>query len=144
MIIIMLVMVIVIIINNVSYFCCCCWNCIAHSWWLWSWFLHWPLITTTSLGKPRIISCLPFLSTLDPTLSSINHCILFSTAKNSDAFGTSWLRTIFIKWFKLHVYGKRQRPKVRFKLRISQNRKWADKNSSKQFLWIKNCLRLLI
>ena len=47
------------------------------------------LITTTSLGKPRIISCLPFLSTPDPTLSSINHCILFSTAKNSDAFGTS-------------------------------------------------------
>ena len=22
----------------------------------------------------------------------------------------------------------------------SQNRKWADKNSSKQFLWIKNCV----
>ena len=48
-----------------------------------------PLITITSLGKPRIISCLPFLSTPDPTISSINHCILFSTAKNSDAFGTS-------------------------------------------------------
>ena len=59
-------------------------------------FIH-PLITTTSLGKPRIISCLPFLSTPDPTLSSINHCILFSTAKNSDAFGTSWLRTICIR-----------------------------------------------
>ena len=26
---------------------------------------------------------------------------------------------------------------VRFKSRNSQNRKWADKNSSKQFLWIK-------
>ena len=37
--------------------------------------------------------------------------------------------------FKLHVYGKRQT--VRFKLRISQNRKWADENCSEQFLWIK-------
>ena len=34
---------------------------------------------------------------------------------------------------------------VRFKLGISQNRKWAGKkNSSKQFLWIKNCVKLLI
>ena len=33
---------------------------------------------------------------------------------------------------------------VRFKLRISQNRKWADRNSSKQFLWIKNFVKLLI
>ena len=33
---------------------------------------------------------------------------------------------------------------VRFKLRISQSRKWADKNSSKQFLWIKNWVKPLI
>ena len=33
---------------------------------------------------------------------------------------------------------------VSFKLRISQNRKWADKNSSKQYLWIKNCVKPLI
>ena len=33
---------------------------------------------------------------------------------------------------------------VSFKLIISQNRKWADKNSSKLFLWIKNCVKLLI
>ena len=34
---------------------------------------------------------------------------------------------------------------VRFKLRISPNRKWAyEKKSSKQFLWIKNCVKLLI
>ena len=45
--------------------------------------------------------------------------------------------------FKLHVYGKRQTD-VRFKLRVSQNRKLADKNSSKQFLSIKNCVKLLI
>ena len=38
----------------------------------------------------------------------------------------------------------RQTANVRFKLRISQNRKWADKNSSKQFLWIKNCVKQLI
>ena len=30
---------------------------------------------------------------------------------------------------------------VRFKLRISQNRKWADENSSKQFLWMDKKLR---
>ena len=33
--------------------------------------------------------------------------------------------------------GKRQTANGRFKFRISQNRKWADKNSSEQFLWIK-------
>ena len=33
---------------------------------------------------------------------------------------------------------------VIFKLRISQNRKWADKNSSNQFLLTKNCVKLLI
>ena len=38
----------------------------------------------------------------------------------------------------------RQTAKVRFKFRICQNRKWADKNSSKQFLWIKNCVKQLI
>ena len=38
----------------------------------------------------------------------------------------------------------RQTANVRFKLRISQNRKWADKNNSKQFLWIKNWVKLLI
>ena len=42
-----------------------------------------------------------------------------------------------VSFDKLHVYGKRQTAKVRFKLRISQNRKYADKNSSKQLLWIK-------
>ena len=31
---------------------------------------------------------------------------------------------------------------VGFKLRISQNWRWADRNSSKQFLWIKNCVKL--
>ena len=36
--------------------------------------------------------------------------------------------------FKSDVYGKR---KTSDKLRSSQNRKWADKNSSKQFSWIK-------
>ena len=33
---------------------------------------------------------------------------------------------------------------VIFKLKISQNRKWADKNSSETLLWVKNCLKLLI
>ena len=33
---------------------------------------------------------------------------------------------------------------VRFQVKISQNRKWADKTSSKQFLYIKNCVKLLI
>ena len=32
---------------------------------------------------------------------------------------------------------------VRFTLRISQNRRCADKNSSKQFLWTKNCVKLI-
>ena len=33
---------------------------------------------------------------------------------------------------------------ARFNLRVSQNRKWTDKNSSKQFSWINNCVKLLI
>ena len=33
---------------------------------------------------------------------------------------------------------------VRFKFRTSQNIKCADKNNSKQFLWIKNGMKLLI
>ena len=33
---------------------------------------------------------------------------------------------------------------VRFQVKISQNTKWADKTSSKQFLYIKNCVKLLI
>ena len=34
---------------------------------------------------------------------------------------------------------------VIFKLRISQNKKWEDKNSSETLLWVKkNCLKLLI
>ena len=37
-----------------------------------------------------------------------------------------------------------QMANVRFKLRISQNRKWTDKNSLKQFLQVKNCVKLLI
>ena len=43
---------------------------------------------------------------------------------------------------KRRVYASRirQTANVRFKLRISQNRKCADKNSSKQFLWIKSCV----
>ena len=47
---------------------------------------------------------------------------------------------------KPHVYGKRQTANGRFKLRISQNmnRTLADRNSSKQLLWIKNCVILLI
>ena len=42
---------------------------------------------------------------------------------------------------KLHVHGKWQTSDSTW--RISQNRKW-DKKSSKQFLWIKNCLKPLI
>ena len=49
-------------------------------------------------------------------------------------------------WFLKSVEGLRfaYTANIRFKLRISQNRKWADKNSSKQFFWIKHCLKLRI
>ena len=38
-----------------------------------------------------------------------------------------------IREFKLHLYGKRQ----------IQVENFSDKNSSKQFLWIENCVKLL-
>ena len=49
--------------------------------------------------------------------------------------------------FELRVWALRigQTANVRLKLKISQTeKKWADKNSLKQFLWIKNCAKLLI
>ena len=51
---------------------------------------------------------------------------------------------IIIREFKLNENGKRQPANFRFKLRFSQNRKLAAKNSSKNFLGIKTCVRLPI
>ena len=46
----------------------------------------------------------------------------------------SRLHFFLIREFKLHVYGKRQ----------IQVENFSDKNSSKQFLWIGNCVKLLM
>ena len=45
----------------------------------------------------------------------------------------------YLAEFKHHVYGKRQIQVDNF-----SKQKFADKSSSKQFLWIKNCVKLLI
>ena len=46
------------------------------------------------------------------------------------------------KLVKPHVYGKRQTSNSSWEfLKIEH---WADENSSKQFLWIKNCAKVLI
>ena len=50
-----------------------------------------------------------------------------------------FIRKKYLAEFKHHVYGKRQ-----IQVENSQNRKCADKRSSKQFLRIKNCVKLLI
>ena len=50
------------------------------------------------------------------------------------------LREFYKNWFrdKSALESRLRQPtNARFKLRNSQNRKWADENSSKQLLWIK-------
>ena len=63
----------------------------------------------------------------------------------------TWKSNCFSLFPCLLMYDRDKRVKsftypsnVIFKLRISQNRKLEDKNSSKHFLWMKNCAKVLI